>query len=303
MKAEASGLADAVGFRVELRHSFEGGVVEVRRYVWSQPLEQTIHALPHALVINMALSSRPAQTRVDSIAAAMPVHAGDAGRLLVMIPSRPYRLAAPSGSLRSLHCAFDCDRIEAITGEAVDWENIAQSVGELRPGHGIEPHLHQLHEELVRSNPGRGIAIQALADLICVELVRWLREGRHGRPDVRAGGLASWRMRKIMARIHADKPLPRLLELAELCDLTPRQLSRAFKTETGQTLGRFIDEVAMERAHRLLTTTRMPLAGIARELGFASADSFSQSFRRYTGTSPGRLRRPRNLASEIIPIR
>jgi transcriptional regulator GlxA family with amidase domain len=56
------------------------------------------------------------------------------------------------------------------------------------------------------------------------------------------------------------------------------------------TIGRFVEEVTVERAHRLLTTTRLPIAGIARELGFASADSFARSFRRVTGTPPSKIR-------------
>lgn len=281
---------DPVAFKVELRHAFAGGFVEVRRYSWSRPLRQTIHAVPDALVLNMALSSRPPLTRVDSASSEVAPLAGGAGRLLVMIPGRPYRLAAPSGALRSLHCAIDCARFEAIAGDPINWESLDQFGGELRSGIGIEPHLLRIHDELLRSAPGREVAIQALADLVCIELLRRFREGKPQRPDFRAGGLTSWRMRRILARVHAEQPLPRILELADSCGLTPRQLSRAFKTETGQTLGRFVDEVAMERAHRLLTTTSLSLAEIARELGFASADSFAQSFRRFTGVSPSSIR-------------
>jgi AraC family transcriptional regulator len=78
--------------------------------------------------------------------------------------------------------------------------------------------------------------------------------------------------------------------LADLCGLTERQLSRAFKAETGMTIGRFVDEVTMERAHRLLTTTSLSIGGIAQELGFASADSFARSFRRLTGSPPSKIR-------------
>jgi AraC family transcriptional regulator len=92
-------------------------------------------------------------------------------------------------------------------------------------------------------------------------------------------------------RVHASLPAPKIVELAQLCGLTERQLSRAFKTETGVSIGRFVDEFTMERAHRLLTTSQQPVVDIARDLGFASADSFAQSYRRVTGALPSRVRR------------
>jgi transcriptional regulator GlxA family with amidase domain len=47
----------------------------------------------------------------------------------------------------------------------------------------------------------------------------------------------------------------------------------------------------MERAHRLLTSTDHSIARIGRDLGFASADSFAQSYRRVTGALPSQVRR------------
>jgi AraC family transcriptional regulator len=242
------------------------------------------------LVLNMALTSRPLHTRVDRITEANDPLAGEAGRLLVMIPGMPYQLAAPSGSFRSLHCAISCAMFEEIAGEPIDWLALHSFGGEMRQGSGVETHLTRIHEELVHNRIGREIVIEACVDMISVDLVRQFREGRPARPDVHAGGLAAWRMRSISGRVHSDGPSPRIVELASLCGLTERQLSRAFKAETGMTIGRFVDEVTMERAYRLLTTTNLPIAGIARELGFASADSFARSFRRITGTPPSKVR-------------
>lgn len=282
-----------VPFRVEHQHAFAGGVVEVRRYFWSSPLQQTIRAEEDALVVNLAVTSRPAKTRVDRLASPADPLSDEAGRLLIMIPGMLYRLSAPEGTLRSLHLSLECARLEALAGERIAWSELAQFGGELRAVPGIESHLVRMHRELLMPGIGQEEVIQAFADLICVELVRRFRSGVPARPDVHSGGLSAWRMRRIVERVHSDGPAPRLVELAELCGLTERQLGRAFKAETGTTIGRFVDEVTMERAHRLLATTGMTLAEIAGELGFASADSFAQSFRRLTGASPGALRRLR----------
>jgi AraC family transcriptional regulator len=208
-----------------------------------------------------------------------------------MIPGVPYRLTAPSGAFRSLHVAIGCAKFEEVAGGPIDWPALRPFGGETRAEFEIETQLTRIHDELVRNRIGREKAIAACVDLICVGLMRQFRRDDPARPDVRSGGLAAWRMRAILGRVHADLPAPRLAELADLCGLTERQLSRAFKAETGTTLGRFIDEVTAERAHRLLTTTRLPVGAIARDLGFASADSFAQAFRRLTGAPPSKARR------------
>ena len=117
--------ASPVPFRVEHRCRFEDVVVEVRRYFWSGPLEQTLVPLTESLNIDMALTSRPPHTRVHRMSAGAEPLSGDAGRLLVMVPGVSYRLAAPSGSLRSLYCAIGRTTFESFAGEAVDWARSA----------------------------------------------------------------------------------------------------------------------------------------------------------------------------------
>ena len=290
MESVSESGASPVPFRVEHHCQFEDVVVEVRRYFWSGPLEQTLVPLTESLNIDMALTSRPPHTKVDRISARVEPLSGDAGRLLVMVPGVSYRLAAPSGSLRSLYCAIGRTTFESFAGEAVDWASLGASGTHQQLSSGLETHLRRIHEELVRNRLGREAMIRACIHMICIELARRLRRGRPARPDVHTAGLAAWRMRLILARIQAEEPSPRVVELADLCGLTERQLRRAFKAETGFTIGRYIDEAAMERAHLLLTTTDLPISGIAQRLGFATADSFAQSFRRLTGVPPSKVR-------------
>jgi AraC family transcriptional regulator len=146
-----------------------------------------------------------------------------------MIPGMPYQLAAPGGSFRSLHCAIGCGKFERVAGGPIDWPALRSFGGEASQALGIEAYLTRIHEELVCNRIGRETVIQACVDTICVELVRQFREGRPARPDVHLGGLAAWRMRSISSRVHADAPAPRIAELASLCGLTERQLSRAFR--------------------------------------------------------------------------
>lgn len=287
-----------VSYRVEQHLHFAHGYVEVRRYFWSQPVVELPFVTDDLLALNMALSSRPAKTRLTRIGGACPAVApagtgagtGAGGRLMMMMPSTRYRLSAPSGALRSIHFAADRRKFEALLGDLIDWNDWSR-IGELNCAGGeIEGLLGRIYDELRHSQIGREAAIEAYANALCIELARRFRQGQPARPDLHRGGLASWRMNLLRERVAADAPAPRIAELAELCGLTERQLGRAFKAETGQTIGRYVDEATMARATRLLTTTDLPIAAIAARLGFASVDTFAHSFRRLTGRLPSQLR-------------
>ncbi len=63
-------------------------------------------------------------------------------------------------------------------------------------------------------------------------------------------------------------------------------LKRGFKEVYGQTLFEFTQEHRLTRARHLIETTDLPLAEVANRVGYASASSFSQSFKNYFGVNP-----------------
>jgi AraC-like DNA-binding protein len=64
-----------------------------------------------------------------------------------------------------------------------------------------------------------------------------------------------------------------------------------FQTRTGSTPSHFMTEVRVQAAARLLVTTRLPLARIADDCGFANANHFGKVFRRHRHQSAGAYRR------------
>jgi len=67
--------------------------------------------------------------------------------------------------------------------------------------------------------------------------------------------------------------------------------SQHFRTRTGLTPARFMTEIRVQEAARLLVTTRLPLERIARECGFANANHFGKVFRRFRQQGAGAYRR------------
>ena len=66
--------------------------------------------------------------------------------------------------------------------------------------------------------------------------------------------------------------------------------SRKFKATVGETPMRFVTQVRLEVATRLLGEGMLPLAQIAAECGFADQAHLSRSFKQHLGVSPSQFR-------------
>jgi AraC family transcriptional regulator len=68
---------------------------------------------------------------------------------------------------------------------------------------------------------------------------------------------------------------------------------RAFREQTGRTIGDFLQDEMLNRAKHLLHETDDSIADVAARIGFRSATSFSTAFRREIGESPRAFRTSR----------
>lgn len=69
----------------------------------------------------------------------------------------------------------------------------------------------------------------------------------------------------------------------------PKTLQRRLSAE-GTTFVEVVDRTRREVAHRLLTTTSVPLARVSRQLGYAEHSVFSRACRRWFGMTPSQYR-------------
>lgn len=83
--------------------------------------------------------------------------------------------------------------------------------------------------------------------------------------------------------------------LAEAARLSPRQFSRVFREETGQTPAKAIERLRVEAARLMMETSRHPIEVIARETGFGDRERMRQSFLRAFGQSPQSIQRSSGL--------
>lgn len=79
--------------------------------------------------------------------------------------------------------------------------------------------------------------------------------------------------------------------LAEAAHLSPRQFSRAFRAETGQSPAKAIENLRLEAARMMMEQTRHPIDVVARETGFGDRRRLREAFLRTFGQPPQTIRR------------
>ena len=99
---------------------------------------------------------------------------------------------------------------------------------------------------------------------------------------------------------HAKRHLRNSLsvdELAQAAHLSPRQFSRAFRAETGQSPAKAVEHLRVEAARLMLEAGRHSLDVIAEETGFADRERMRRAFLRTLGHPPQTVRRNARMAA------
>jgi transcriptional regulator GlxA family with amidase domain len=86
-------------------------------------------------------------------------------------------------------------------------------------------------------------------------------------------------------------------QLAEAAHLSPRQFSRAFHAETGQSPAKAVENLRLEAARLMMEQSRHPIEVIAQQTGFADRDRMRRAFLRAFGQPPQAIRR--NARAEV----
>jgi len=106
------------------------------------------------------------------------------------------------------------------------------------------------------------------------------------------GGLAPWQERRAKELLDANLAGDVTLSmLADVCDLSTRHFTRAFRQSIGLSPHQWLLQRRIDRARELLRDRSLSLADAAIACGFANQAHFTKVFTRLAGASPGRWRR------------
>jgi AraC family transcriptional regulator len=256
---------------VETAVDFSRGRVEVRTYDWRREWNGIKRARPDMYVLELNLS----RGSVSDVAFISP-HA------------RVCRNIA-SGRRRALLCMFDRAALDAFLPR--DALKASLTVMQTTCMGRTQWLMRNIYQEMRQGeNFGSSIMIESFANALAVELARQALRGR--KKGLRSGGIAPWRMRLVRQRLLSNVSAPHLTELAELCSMSVRHFTRAFKAETGVTAGHYVEAVRAEHARTLLSETNLSLNQVAHRLGFATSATFAIAFWRATGLKPRQIERP-----------
>lgn len=92
------------------------------------------------------------------------------------------------------------------------------------------------------------------------------------------------------ARANLREPLS-VEDLAQVAHLSPRQFSRAFKAETGQSPAHAVENLRVEAARALIDEGGLSLGVVAKETGFGDPERMRRAFIRTLGQPPQSVRR------------
>jgi transcriptional regulator GlxA family with amidase domain len=80
-------------------------------------------------------------------------------------------------------------------------------------------------------------------------------------------------------------------DLAEVAHLSPRQFSRAFQAETGQSPAKAVEHLRLEAARAMMEDTNHSIDVVAQQTGFGDRDRMRRAFLRAFGQPPQVIRR------------
>jgi AraC family transcriptional regulator len=142
--------------------------------------------------------------------------------------------------------------------------------------------LFRMGEEIRSPGFAGTTLVELMAAQVAVEMARYFL-GIEG--DQATGGLAPWRLRLIDERLADADGIPDLGELARLCNISVRHLTRAFRISRGRSIGSYVAEHRVDEAKRLLAGG-MTVKEVAFAMGFTAPSNFAAAFRRATGETP-----------------
>ena len=153
-----------------------------------------------------------------------------------------------------------------------------------------DPLVHGIGLSLKAELESGNLGGRLYADSLCTTLFAHLLRHYTARKTIlptQEGGLPLHQLRRVIEYVDAylDQDLA-LVELAAIVSLSPNYFTRLFKQSTGFTPHQYVIQQRVERAKRLLLESKLAIADIALEVGFAHQSHLNRHFKRWVGVTP-----------------
>jgi AraC family transcriptional regulator len=271
---------------VEAELRVPAATVQLVHFLFTEPISGAMRE-DEEYRLDLCLTPRPRNARARYPDRWSPHRFEHLGSVWLLPPGENLQACSDGGRRqRSLICHLRPEQMRTWLQQDLEWTDRRLSAILDIPDPNIRGLLLRLAEEV--RHPG--FASEMLVELICaqiaIELGRYCTAVNEGPVT---GGLAPWRLRLIDERLREVQAAPTLTELADLCKLSVRQLTRGFRASRGCSIGDHVARSRLDHAKRLLACDQSVKA-IAYSLGFSSPSSFSYAFRRLLGETPRQFR-------------
>jgi len=245
---------------------------------------------PDTLIIPGGRGLRESETNAR-IAAWLRAHARDCRRI-ASVCTGIYGLAASGlldGRRVATHWRFAGDVAQRFPELRVDDNALYLRDGRYYTSAGVTAGI-DLSLALIEEDLGPRTALAVARDLV-VYLKRPGGQAQYSEP-LRMQVLSGDRFADLVAWMvgHLDRDLS-VETLAARTSLSPRHFSRRFSAVFGCTPARYVEDLRMSEARRMLGEDGVSIQRVAAALGFASADVFRRAFERRFGVAPGEYRK------------
>jgi len=269
---------------VEAENTMALGSVKVVQKRWDQPIDVCVEGDVHHLELSML--PRAEKSRACFLDHWAPNRFEPIGELYMLPAKQRIRAVSDCYNQNSVVLNLNPSAVEVWLDREMEWTDTRLQSTLNISSQKIRNLVFQIGEEVRFPGFAGDTLIELLAGQVTIELSRFLMGIEE---EKNRGGLSEIRLRLIDDRLADDSSPPSLSELAELCNLSVRQLTRAFRISRGRSIGKYIAEHRLEHAKRLLAAG-LSVKSVAYSTGFSAPSNFTAAFVRDTGETPRNYR-------------
>ena len=133
-------------------------------------------------------------------------------------------------------------------------------------------------ELLRRTLPSSNVALRDLYEAECARLLA----------DLQGSADLAEQTRRLLRKLEGQ--YPKMPQIAAMLNVSARTYRRRL-AQADTSFQQLLDDARAEHATRRLREGRLPISSIAYQLGFNDPSNFRRAYRRWTGVSPGDVRR------------
>jgi AraC-like DNA-binding protein len=163
--------------------------------------------------------------------------------------------------------------------------------------------IEALREEARRPTDGGSFVVNRLLESLVADGLRAALAASLRDAAVPPAALADDRIGRVLARLHEDPALPwGVGSLADVAVMSRSAFADRFHALVGQPPMRYLTDLRLTRAARLLRSTDATVSDVARSVGYGSEESLSRAFKNRFGEAPSgyRARGDRDRAGDRL---